>query len=194
MSHTVRRVKIGKLYDGSSCCCCGDLLFFDDDGVICEACGSPSHIRCWDRVKRCTACSARGSYDIQSPPPQARTQVKQTSRRILGVGENFCATCGDIVSGYCFRCSNLYPQPAYTGPRETLPEATHALTLALIGLVCFGFVLGPIAIVKGTSAKKQIAADPTHDREAAATAAQIIGAIEILMSVLYLLRLIVTNT
>jgi len=74
-----------------------------------------------------------------------------------------------------------------------LPEANQALTLALIGLVCFGFVLGPIAIVKGTSAKKQIAADPRWDGEGAATAAQIIGAIEILVSVLYVLRLIATS-
>jgi len=108
----------------------------------------------------------------------------------LETGESFCATCGDIVSGYCFRCQNLYPQPAYTGPKKTLPEANEALKYALFGLICFGFILGPIAIVKGTSAKKQIAADPRYEGEGIATAAQIIGAIELLLYVFSILRAI----
>jgi hypothetical protein len=109
----------------------------------------------------------------------------------LSAGENFCVTCGDIVSGYCFRCTNLHPQPAYTGPKKTLPEANHAITYAIVGLFCLGFVLGPVAIVKGTSAKKMIAADPRWDGESLATAAQIIGVIEILLSVLSIIRIIV---
>jgi hypothetical protein len=107
----------------------------------------------------------------------------------LAAGENFCATCGDIVSGYCFRCTNLYPQPAYTGAKKTLPEANHALTYAIIGFFCLGFVLGPVAIVKGTSAKKLIAADPRWGGEGIATAAQIIGVIETLLSVLYIISI-----
>ena len=108
----------------------------------------------------------------------------------MEVGENFCATCGDIVAGYCFRCSNLYPQTAYTGPKKTLPDANDALKLAIVGLFCFGFVLGPIAIVKATSAKKQIAADPRYEGEGAATAAQIIGAIEVGLFILWVVGLI----
>jgi hypothetical protein len=69
----------------------------------------------------------------------------------------------------------------------TLPEANEALRYAIIGIFCFGFVLGPIAIVKGTSAKKQIAADPRYTGEGAATAAQIIGVIEVCFYLLYIL-------
>lgn len=192
MSHTVRRVKIGELYDGSSCCCCSELLFLGDDGAICEACGSPSHMRCWDRVNRCNACNSGVSY-VNQPLPQPLTQVEQRPRRTLKAGESFCSTCGDIVSGYCFRCSNLYPQPAYTGPKKTLPEAKEALYCALFGLLCFGFVLGPIAIMKGNSAKKQIAADPRWDGESTATAAQIIGAIEVGLFFLTILSAIATR-
>jgi uncharacterized protein DUF4190 len=68
-----------------------------------------------------------------------------------------------------------------------LPEANEALRYALFGLLCFGFILGPIAIVKGNSAKKHIAADPRYDGEGIATAAQVIGWIEVGLSVLYIL-------
>lgn len=190
MSHNVRRVKIGRLYDGSSCCCCSDLLFLDDDAVICEACGSPTHIRCWNKVNRCVACNRAPSY-VNQPLPQTVTRVEERPAPTLAAGENFCATCGDIVSGYCFRCSNLHPQPAYTGPRKTLPEANNALTYAVVSLFCFGFVLGPVAIVKATAAKRQIAADPRWDGEGTATAAQILGIVGTLLSLLYILRLIV---
>src|SRR5262249_31829100 len=157
-------------------CWCGDLLFFGDDGVICDACGSPSHVRCWTKGNGCNGCSRRVPYAYQPQQQQPRRQVvEQKSRRTLAPGETFCASCGDIVMGYCFRCSHLYPQQAYTGPRQTLPEANHALTYAIIGLFCFGFILGPIAIVKANSAKRYIAADPRYDGEGIATAAQIIG-------------------
>jgi len=76
----------------------------------------------------------------------------------------------------------------------TLPEANRALTYAIIGLFCLGFVLGPMAIVKGTSAKKQIAADPRYSGESAATAAQIIGGIEVALYVLYILAAIVARS
>ena len=36
----------------------------------------------------------------------------------------------------------------YTGPKETLPEAKEALKFAIIGIFCFGFIFGPLAIVK----------------------------------------------
>lgn len=190
MSQSVRQVKIGNLYDGSSCCWCSDLLFFGDEGIICEACGSPSHVRCWNKAKGCNGCNRRVSYEVQrlSQPP---TRVEQRPTRTLESDERFCSTCGDIVSGYCFRCHNLYPQPAYTGPKKTLPEANDALKYALIGLLCFGFVLGPMAIVKGTSAKRQIAADPRYGGEGIATAAQIIGGVEVAFYVLYILAAIV---
>src|SRR3954451_14739386 len=103
MSHTVRRVKIGRLYDGSSCCCCGDLLFLEDDAVICERCGSPMHTGCWERVNRCTACNTPRAY-VNKPLPHRPPRVEQRPGRTLAPGESFCATCGAIISGFCFQC------------------------------------------------------------------------------------------
>lgn len=159
MSLTVRRVKIGKLYDGSSCCCCGELLFLGDDGLICEACGSPTHTRCWDRVNKCIACNSTPTF-VNQPLPQTLPQVE-----------------GEVEHR----------------PKKTLPEANEALRYAIIGIFCLGFVLGPMAIMKGTSAKKRIAADPSWGGEGTATAAQIIGGIEVGLYVLYILAAIVAR-
>ena len=71
----------------------------------------------------------------------------------------------------------------YTGPKRTSPEAKEAIRFAIIGLFCFGFVLGPLAIIRGTAAKKSIAMNPTLEGEGLATAAQIIGGIEVLLYV-----------
>jgi len=77
----------------------------------------------------------------------------------------------------------------YTGPKRTAPEAKEALKYALIGLICLGPVLGPLAIVKGTSAKKTIAINPMLEGEGLATAAQIIGGIEVLGFVIWIVSL-----
>jgi hypothetical protein len=71
-----------------------------------------------------------------------------------------------------------------------LPEAKEALTFAIISLFCFGFVFGPIALIKGTAAKRLIAADPKWEGEGTATAAQVMGAAGTLLSLLYVVKLI----
>lgn len=55
--------------------------------------------------------------------------------------------------------------------------AKDALKYALIGLICFGIILEPIAITKALRAKKEIAADPRQTGEGKANAALIIAII-----------------
>ena len=191
MSETVRRLKINKRYEGSPCAWCGDLLLLGDDGAICAACESPHHARCWDKENGCNGpgCVNRPMQQLKDVSP-AGVGVTQRITRPLAQGEMVCPTCGDVVTGgFCFRCRNLGAMD-YTGPKETLPEAKEALKYAIIGIFCFGFVLGPLAIVKGTSAKKAIAMDPRYEGEGMATAAQIIGGIVCLLSLLYIIGLI----
>ena len=162
MSETVRRLKINKRYEGSPCQWCGDLLLLGEDGAICAACENPFHARCWDRENGCNnpGCVNRPLQQLKDVAPVG---VAAKPTRPLSPGEMICPTCGDVVSGgYCFRCRNLSAVD-YTGPKETLPEAKEALKFAIIGIFCLGFVLGPMAIVKGTSAKKTIAMDPRYD-------------------------------
>ena len=189
MSETVRRLKINKRYEGQPCKWCGDLLLLGDDGAICAACESPHHARCWDKENGCNnlGCVNRPLQQLKDVAPVG---VAAKPTRPLSPGEMVCPTCGDILSGgYCFRCRNLSAAD-YTGPKQTLPEAKDALKYAIIGIFCFGFILGPLAIVKATSAKKAIAQDPRYEGEGMATAAQIIGGIVCLLHLVNILVLI----
>src|ERR1044072_4426716 len=189
MSETVQRMKINKRFEGQPCRWCGNLLMLGDDGAICAACESPHHARCWDKENGCNGqgCVNRPLQQLKDVAAPATVAARPT--RPLSPGEMVCPTCGDIVSnGYCFRCRNLNAG-LYDGPKQTLPEAKEALKYAIIGIFCFGFVLGPMAIVKGTNAKKAIAEDPRYEGEGLATAAQIIGSIVSLLSVLYFIDL-----
>jgi len=191
MSETVRRMKINKRYEGQPCQWCGGLFMLGDDGAICAACENPYHARCWDKENGCNnpGCVNRPLQQLKDvapvglPPPPKPT-------RPLSAFEMVCPTCGDIITGaYCFRCRNLQAGD-YTGPKETLPEAKEALKYAIIGIFCFGFILGPMAIIKGTSAKKKISMDPRYEGEGMATAAQIIGGIVCFLHVVNLFVLI----
>ena len=71
------------------------------------------------------------------------------------------------------------PRTAPTGGRVPCPEAGSALTYAIIGLFCFGVILGSIAISKALKAKEMIKADPRLTGEGKATAALILGIIDI---------------
>jgi hypothetical protein len=62
--------------------------------------------------------------------------------------------------------------------------AGEALKYALIGLVCVGIILEPMAISKALKAKKEIAADPRQTGEGKATAALVIGIIGLVLWVL----------
>lgn len=190
MSETVRRLKINKRYEGQPCQWCGGLFLLAEDGAICAACENPYHARCWDKENGCNnpGCVNRPLEQLKDLAPVG-VGVAAKPTRPLSPGEMVCPTCGDIVSGsFCFRCRNLSPNE-YTGPKQTLPEAKDALKYAIIGILCFGFILGPLAIVKGTSAKKAIAEDPRYEGEGIATAAQIIGGIVCLLWFLYFIGL-----
>ncbi len=74
------------------------------------------------------------------------------------------------------------PQTGFDLPPVALecPQANTALKYAIIGLFCFGFVLGPLAIKNALDAKKIIALSPGMTGEGKATAALIIGVIDVL--------------
>jgi hypothetical protein len=54
-------------------------------------------------------------------------------------------------------------------------EANEALQYAIIGIFCFGMVLGPMAISKGNAAKRIIGSDPALTGIGKANAAVILG-------------------
>jgi hypothetical protein len=69
--------------------------------------------------------------------------------------------------------------------QEAQKKAGSALTMSIIAFFCFGPILGPIAIVNASNAKKVLT--PTDPGYGKATAAQICGAIALVLWVLALI-------
>ncbi|MFO1512093.1 MAG: DUF4190 domain-containing protein [Verrucomicrobiota bacterium] len=84
--------------------------------------------------------------------------------RCSGCAELFCGECLVEVLGqkYCGSCKVMTvkgPPPIEEG-NEPCEAASKALTYSIVGIFCFGIVLGPMAIAKAIEAKKQIRDDP----------------------------------
>ncbi len=112
----------------------------------------------------------------------------QAQGRCAGCAEPFCANCLVPVQGssYCAKCKVMAvsKQPVIEGRRKPCELAGESLKYGIIGLFCFGIILGPMAISKGLKAKKLIAKDPNLDGEGKATAGVILGIIATVIWVL----------
>lgn len=64
-------------------------------------------------------------------------------------------------------------------------EAKDALIYSLVGIVCLGIILEPIAIYKALQAKKIIAMNPQLDGIGKANAALTIGILLLVVNVVY---------
>ena len=108
--------------------------------------------------------------------------------RCAGCSEAFCSNCLVEVQGqkYCGSCKVMAVKAPPVVEQGAIPckEAGEALKYAIVGIFCFGIILGPIAISKAAKAKKMIAENPRLTGAGKATAAQIIGAIVIVLWVL----------
>lgn len=110
--------------------------------------------------------------------------------RCAGCMEPFCANCLVAVRGrkYCSSCKVMAigdRMPMVEQATFPCPEADEALKYALIGIICFGIILGPVAISKAMQAKKMIAANPSLTGSGKATAALIIGILDFVLSLLF---------
>jgi hypothetical protein len=110
--------------------------------------------------------------------------------RCAGCAEPFCSDCLVDIQGqkYCASCKVLALQgkPPVFVEEATVPckEADEALKYALIGIICFGIILEPIALSKALKAKKMIALNPRLTGSGKATAATIISIIMLVVWVL----------
>jgi hypothetical protein len=90
---------------------------------------------------------------------------------------------------YCGSCKVMAVQGQPVIEEATLPckEASNALTYAIVGIFCFGIILGPIAIVKALKAKKILETNPQLTGSGKATAALIIGIVVVILCVIGLI-------
>jgi hypothetical protein len=120
--------------------------------------------------------------------------------RCAGCAEEFCGNCLVNIQGqqYCGACKVMalggkMPVAAAAANEAAsipCPAAKEAVMLAIVGFLCFGFVLGPIAIVKALTAKKLIAADPRLQGAGMATAGLVLGIFSTFWGVINLLYLV----
>jgi uncharacterized protein YbaR (Trm112 family) len=95
-----------------------------------------------------------------------------------------------IICKHCGRDLRIPPSvpgllPVDFAKQDAQKKANSALTESIIAFFCFGPILGPIAIVTASNAKKVLnPGDPGYGK---ATAAQICGAIAIVLWVLALI-------
>jgi len=112
--------------------------------------------------------------------------------RCVGCAEKFCENCLVELQGqkYCASCKTMAlpagggPPPAPDEGTESCPEATEALTYAIVGIFCCAIIFAPIAISKALDAKKMIKMNPRLSGSGKATAAIVIGIIALLLWVL----------
>jgi hypothetical protein len=107
----------------------------------------------------------------------------------VGCAEPFCKNCLVQLAGqsYCGSCKVLALNgrvPTLENRLRPCKEAGDALKFAFIGLFCFGFILGPMAIGKAIGAKKLMRDDPTLLGSGKANAALIIGILALLVWVM----------
>ena len=105
--------------------------------------------------------------------------------RCAGCAEPFCNNCLVDLSGihYCSDCKYMVidePPVVEVEPTIPLKEANDALKYAIIGIFCFGIILGPMALSKAGEAQKMIDNDPRYKGAGKVKAAYIIGSLAIL--------------
>jgi hypothetical protein len=88
------------------------------------------------------------------------------------------------------------PPPGYDygsggGPAVTAGKATGALVCGIVGLFCFGVILGPVAIYLGSTAKREIQQSNGRLKGSGmATAGMVLGIIAVVVFVLSIIILI----
>ncbi|MGE0489191.1 MAG: hypothetical protein AB7S38_08255 [Vulcanimicrobiota bacterium] len=113
----------------------------------------------------------------------------EATTRCEGCGELFCHQCTTEVRGekYCRACKHIpilgNPIGALSdqSPGETCQPAAEALKFAVIGMLCCGAIMGPLAVIKALEAKKLIENEPHYTGVGMANAALLVGGMETLI-------------
>jgi hypothetical protein len=152
-----------KISDEERCGVCNGPLVLGEEIVQCEKCLKVFHLKCKDDFGGCNS-------------PQCQVDMKKCPfcKELIRADALKCRHCGEYVDDSVRKSVE---------PKECPKEAKDALTYSLVGIFCFGFILGPIAIAKGFKALKIIKSEPGCPGKGKAQAGIIIGVLEILLYV-----------
>jgi hypothetical protein len=156
-----------KIVDENACYLCKGKFLIGEDIAKCEKCGEYYHQRCWEEHD---GCAKPGCSEDTKKCPMCGETIKAVALK--------CKHCGEYLD------KSLKKDEAPVGP---LKEATDSLKYSLIGIFCIGFILGPIAVVKGIKALNMIREEPRYEGKGKAIAGIIIGSLECLLYIFALL-------
>lgn len=197
----VRILKTNLKLENKPCGWCQVALKLGEDAAMCTACEAAHHGRCWEGK---AGCSTAGCVSAPLPRLDAAAAPAAAGFGSPFPGARAAAPAQDLPPGYfaCFACrvpmlagtqvcpackTIVSPDGLYHGPKLNAPGAVQSLVLGLVGLVFCNIILGPIAISKASSAKRAMASDPTLGGEGYATAGTVLGVIDIVVFVIYLM-------
>jgi hypothetical protein len=150
-----------KISDEERCGICNGPLVLGEEIAQCEKCLKVFHLKCKDDFGGCNS-------------PQCQVDMKKCPfcKELIRADALKCRHCGEYVDDSVRKSVE---------PKECPKEAKDALTYSLVGIFCFGFILGPIAIGKGLKALKIIKSQPGCPGKGKAQAGIIIGVLETLL-------------
>jgi len=156
-----------KIVEERICNICNGKFSIGEEIEECEKCGNFFHHKCWEEKEGCNSSECK--EDTKSCPNCGK-EIKKTALK--------CRYCGQYID------ENIKEKLL---PKGELKEASGALTYSLIGILCFGFILGPVAIHKGIKALKIIRNEPGYKGKGKAIAGIVIGSIVTLLNILGLI-------
>ncbi len=189
----VRNLKVNLKLEGKPCQSCQVALALAEDAAVCTACEAAHHSRCWDSKGGCATAGCVNApltrLDVGgpgvpgfaapfAPPPLPPGAMHCPScRNLIAAGSPMCPFCRAITS----------PDGIYHGPKTNAPGAVQSLVFGILGLLVCGIVFGPLAIVKSTSAKNEIAMNPMYGGGGLATAGLVLGILDLCAFVILLM-------
>jgi len=147
----------------SACALCGRKFGVGEEILQCETCNKYYHPLCKEQAGGCLSPECK--TDELKTCPFCAEKIKKSAVK--------CRFCGQVLD------QSLKATLEAGQPKGEVKEANDALIYSIIGIFCFGIILGPIAISKASKALNIIKADPGYTGKGKATAGLVIGIIDL---------------
>ncbi|HEX9060305.1 MAG TPA: DUF4190 domain-containing protein [Clostridia bacterium] len=157
-----------RLVEEAFCKICSRSFEVGDDVVQCTNCSTYYHKSCYEGNKGCNQPSCS---EATKECPFCRNRIKESALK--------CKFCGRYLD------RDIYPTEIIS--RGTHPEAKNALIFGIISIFCCAVVFGPMAIVKGSDAIRDIENNPGYEGLGMAKAGRILGIIGLVLWVLIII-------